>query len=212
MTWSPTGSNYVLDKRISISPGDHVTVTSSRGGIDYYYFGGGSNQPPVADDQSVTVTKDTAKVITLTASDPNGDPLTYGLVAQPAHGVLGGTAPYFTYTPATGYEGGDSFTFMANDGQVDGNVATVTITVSASVAEEVVILRAEYKGKTRQLTVEATSSLQPEVTMTLEGYGAMGFNATLSRYVFSKKVATAPATVTVRSSTGVSASSLVTMK
>src|SRR5262249_22013356 len=36
-----------------------------------------------------------------------------------------------TYTPAANYNGPDSFTFKANDGTVDSNVATVTITVDA---------------------------------------------------------------------------------
>ena len=36
----------------------------------------------------------------------------------------------FTYTPAANYNGPDSFTYKANDGTVDCNVATVTITVT----------------------------------------------------------------------------------
>jgi hypothetical protein len=35
-----------------------------------------------------------------------------------------------TYTPASGYSGPDSFTFKANDGTVDSNTATVSITVT----------------------------------------------------------------------------------
>jgi len=34
-----------------------------------------------------------------------------------------------TYTPAAGYYGADSFTFKANDGALDSNIATVSITV-----------------------------------------------------------------------------------
>ena len=37
----------------------------------------------------------------------------------------------FTYTPAANYNGPDSFTYRANDGTVDSNLATVTITVSS---------------------------------------------------------------------------------
>src|SRR5262249_48608969 len=51
--------------------------------------------------------------------------------AQPAHGTLSGTAPNVTYTPAANYNGADSFTFKANDGALDSNVATVAITVTA---------------------------------------------------------------------------------
>ena len=36
----------------------------------------------------------------------------------------------FTYTPAAGFTGSDSFTCKANDGTTDSNVVTVTITVN----------------------------------------------------------------------------------
>ena len=88
------------------------------------------NSPPVAINQAVTTNKNTAKAITLTASDPNNDPLTYSIVTQPSHGTItGGTGAGRTYTPNTGYVGPDSFTFKANDGTVDSNTATVSITV-----------------------------------------------------------------------------------
>ena len=61
----------------------------------------------------------------------DGDTLTCGGVARPAHGTLTGTAPNVTYTPAANYNGSDSFTFTVNDGTVDSNVATVSISVSA---------------------------------------------------------------------------------
>ena len=88
------------------------------------------NDAPVANVQSVTTAQDAPKAVTLTASDVDGDALTYILVALPAHGTLGGTAPNLTYTPAVNYNGPDSFTFKANDGTVDSNVATVSITVT----------------------------------------------------------------------------------
>src|SRR5207245_1486226 len=75
--------------------------------------------------------EDTAKAITLSATDVEGSPLTYAIVAGPAHGTLSGTAPALTYTPAANYNGLDSFTFKANDGSLDSNTATVTITVTA---------------------------------------------------------------------------------
>jgi len=88
------------------------------------------NDAPVADNQSVTTDEDLAVNITLTATDKELDPLTFTVVAQPAHGTLTGTAPNLIYTPATNYHGPDSFTFKVNDGTVDSNVATVTITVA----------------------------------------------------------------------------------
>ena len=92
---------------------------------------GVTNDAPVADDQAVTIAEDTPANITLTATDANGGTLIYSVVSQPAHGTLSGTAPDLTYTPAANYSGSDSFTFKANDGQADSNVATVTIQVTA---------------------------------------------------------------------------------
>src|SRR4030095_14010842 len=80
---------------------------------------------------SVTTDEDTAKAITLAATDAEGSTLTYTIVTGPAHGTLSGTAPALTYTPAANYNGADSFTFKANDGTADSNLATVTITVTA---------------------------------------------------------------------------------
>jgi hypothetical protein len=44
-----------------------------------------------------------------------------------------------TYTPNPGFVGTDTFTYTANDGMVDSNVATVTITVQKAATAEVSI-------------------------------------------------------------------------
>jgi len=84
---------------------------------------------PVADDQRVSILEETALPITLTASDVNNDPLVFSVIGMPAHGTLTGTAPLLTYTPNVNYFGTDSFTFKANDGTSDSNVATIIIDV-----------------------------------------------------------------------------------
>lgn len=89
-----------------------------------------ANDAPVANDQSVTTDRDTAKAITLTATDVDGDPLTWIIVDTPAHGTLSGTAPNLIYTPDENYYRQVSFTFKVNDGKVDSNVATVRISVT----------------------------------------------------------------------------------
>jgi hypothetical protein len=98
--------------------------------LKLFDIAGFENHPPVAANQSVTTAQDTAKPIVLSATDADGQSLTYSIVSQPAHGSLSGTAPNVTYTPTHGYFGADSFTFKANDGQADSNVATVSITVT----------------------------------------------------------------------------------
>ncbi len=89
------------------------------------------NDVPSASNQSVSTNEDTALQIALGASDADSTPLTLSLVAGPSHGTISGTAPNVTYTPAANYFGADSFTFKANDGALDSNVATVSITVNA---------------------------------------------------------------------------------
>jgi hypothetical protein len=91
------------------------------------------NDAPIASDQSVTTPEDTPVAITLTGSDVDGDSLTYTVVTQPQHGTLSGSGASLTYTPAADYSGPDGFTFRVNDGTVDSNVATVSVTVTPGV-------------------------------------------------------------------------------
>ena len=89
------------------------------------------NQAPVASNANLAVTEDIATAATLAVSDADNDALTYTITSNPSNGVLSGTAPNLTYTPTANYNGSDSFSFSANDGNFDSNVATVSITVSA---------------------------------------------------------------------------------
>jgi VCBS repeat-containing protein len=114
-----------------------ATVTNAAGGVRTgpawrFRTGGGGpvNQPPTANNHSVTTNEDTSAIVTLTAADPEGNPLTYTVVSNPAHGTLSGVPPSLIYQPAGDYAGADSFTFRVNDGQVNSNVATVSITVA----------------------------------------------------------------------------------
>ena len=84
---------------------------------------------PTAQSQAVTTSEDTPVGITLTATSPQGLPLTYTVLSAPTQGTLSGSAPNLTYTPNTGYVGADSFTFRANDGTSNSNTATVSITI-----------------------------------------------------------------------------------
>jgi len=92
------------------------------------------NRPPVADDQNVEADAGVAMDIELTASDEDGDTLTYTVVDPPLHGTLTGEAPNVTYTSECTYFGLDSFTFKANDGTVESNMAAVSITVKKAFA------------------------------------------------------------------------------
>jgi hypothetical protein len=70
----------------------------------------------------------------LGASDGDGDALTFSIVANGSKGtavIANAATGAFTYTPAPGATGSDSFTFKASDWLGDSNVATVQVTISA---------------------------------------------------------------------------------
>src|SRR5262249_23017013 len=71
------------------------------------------DRPPTADAQQLTTAEDTMLPLQLTGSDPDGDPLTFSIVDQPAHGALIGVAPALIYVPEHDYYGSDEFTFVA---------------------------------------------------------------------------------------------------
>ena len=92
---------------------------------------GALNDAPVAQDGSATGDEDKPIAGTLVATDTDGITLTYSLAAPATHGSVVVTPDgSYTYTPAADFNGSDSFTFVANDGETDSNIATVTLTVS----------------------------------------------------------------------------------
>ena len=68
--------------------------------------------------------------VKLEGRDFDGDTITYRIVAKPKHGTLSGTAPNLIYKSYTGYAGSDSFTYVANDGELDSEIATVNFDVT----------------------------------------------------------------------------------
>ena len=65
-------------------------------------------------------------------ADAEDDPLTAVVAASPLHGSLSLAGDgSFIYIPNSNFSGTDSFTYTANDGELDSSQATVTITVSA---------------------------------------------------------------------------------
>ena len=66
--------------------------------------------------------------------DPLGLVLAPSLLTGPAHGTLAlGSDGSFTYTPASGYLGPDSFTYQVSDGFAVSSPATVSLTVAPAV-------------------------------------------------------------------------------
>jgi hypothetical protein len=77
-----------------------------------------------------TLSVDAASGVLANDTDPEGDPLTAGLASNVSNGTLTLNADgSFTYTPNPGFEGSDSFIYVANDGDFNSNPTTVAITV-----------------------------------------------------------------------------------
>src|SRR5262249_4697673 len=66
-------------------------------------------------------------------TDPDGDALTAAGLTGPSHGTLAlGSDGSFTYMPADGYTGPDTFTYDASDGIRSNDPATVTLHAHAT--------------------------------------------------------------------------------
>ena len=90
------------------------------------------NDAPVAQDSAFTVAEGLVHVGAVSATDVDGDALTFALVSGPAFGTLVLNADgIFSYQAHDGSVGADSFSFKANDGLADSNVASVSITIIA---------------------------------------------------------------------------------
>jgi hypothetical protein len=85
------------------------------------------NRLPITGNASVVTGVNTRPAIPLSASDPENQPLTLRIVSQTIHGTVGLSGTVATYFPDPNYIGQDSFTFAAWDGQLNSNLATVTI-------------------------------------------------------------------------------------
>ena len=94
------------------------------------------NMPPTAGAEAYFVQSGStlnvaAPGVLANDADPEGTSLSAQLVGTVTHGTLNlGSNGGFTYTPAAGYTGPDSFTYRASDGQATSGVSTVSITVT----------------------------------------------------------------------------------
>ncbi|MBV1917764.1 MAG: tandem-95 repeat protein [Sphingomonadaceae bacterium] len=96
--------------------------------------GGSSNEAPTAEDASASTDEDTPVDVAVTASDPDGDTLTYSAGDATSGSVTGGTGGSFTYTPNANFSGSDSFSVTVTD--PDGETATSTVSVTVAAAAD----------------------------------------------------------------------------
>src|SRR5439155_479972 len=91
------------------------------------------NHPPVASNGSAATNQDVPVTGNLVATDVDGNALTFSIVTNGTKGaasITNAATGAFSYTPLPNVNGTDTFTFKANDGLLDSNVATVTVTIT----------------------------------------------------------------------------------
>ena len=126
--WLTAGLPNRDARAIGVGPNSGLYVSVNGAGV--WKLQTAANDVPVAQGQSVGTAEDTPVSLTLTATDPDAEPLTFSIAATPAHGTLSVSGASVIYTPAPNYNGPDNFMFKANDGRADSNVAMVSITVT----------------------------------------------------------------------------------
>ena len=210
------------------TPGNHTievraTGTSVVSNTISVEVAGSDNRAPVAaNDSGYSV--EVGKTLTIAKpgvlgndSDPDGNALTAEVETAPSRGTallnLDGS---FTYTPSGTTTGTDTFTYRAYDAALYSSAATVSIAVNAAtIGDQVTIVSAVWAKKTQTLTVTATSSAAPAAVLTVTGptfSGAMEYNRKTKRYTYQKVLSNPPASVTVVSDQGGTATKPVTQK
>ena len=118
---STNGFSAGMGMKNAVPRPKHVTTTAS------------INDIPIANDITVSTneTKFISLDITLDVTDADGDALTYSIESNASNATTSLNGDIVTYVPTTDWNGSDSFTYKANDGIVDSNIATVNITVVA---------------------------------------------------------------------------------
>jgi len=148
------------------------------------------NDPPVANNDSVTTQKNTAVTINVLANDTDvdGDALSVTNLTQPTNGTTTLNADNtVTYIPNLDFTGTDTFTYTANDGTVDSNVATVSITVNPAaptawmnidLSKQVVV---KWWRVTAKVTVTETDASGPAIAdATVDGTWSGVYSGTVS--------------------------------
>jgi len=134
------GSNYHLDVNSPCkNKADSRMATSKDIDNDNRPIGNGfdmgadeaQNAAPIVNNLNVSTDEDLAATILLQAVDEEADQLLFTIVRPPEHGSLSYDFPNVLYTPNKDYNGVDTFTYQANDGFLDSEIANVNIEIQA---------------------------------------------------------------------------------
>ena len=160
---NPTDANGDNVYQVRVQVWDTIGITT--GVQDISVTVTNVNETPAAQNGSFDVSEDSALSGSVLATDPDSNPLTYSLV-DPVDGLTFNSDGTFTFTPGAAFQSlndGESaavtFQYRANDGALDSNVATVTITVQG----------VDENGAPTAENVIATGNEDTLITVTLDG-------------------------------------------
>ena len=136
-TYNPNGQFEYLQAGNSTIDSFIYTVSDGNGGTDTATVTitiNGVNDPPVAVNDSAVTNEGTPVIIDVlnNDSDADGDTLTVDSVTQGTNGSVINNGSNVTYTPATAFNGTDSFSYTISDGNGGTDTATVTINVTVT--------------------------------------------------------------------------------
>ncbi|MDO8271785.1 MAG: Ig-like domain-containing protein [Gammaproteobacteria bacterium] len=133
LTINPTANlAYGTTYTIALSTGAVADTAGNALAAVSYNFNTVANNAPVVGNAQLAATEDTSVSGAVpTATDADGQSVTYAVAEGPAHGTITLTADgKFVYTPLTNYSGADKFTFTASDGVATSAPGQVVITIA----------------------------------------------------------------------------------
>jgi hypothetical protein len=123
------GSTFAQPQSVSVSPDGLSVYLPSFAGESLTTLT--RETGPVCQGTTASTAYQTPVTVTLSCTDADGDAVTLALASGPTHGSLGPIGPTVTYTPAAGFSGVDSFTFIASDATNASAPTTATIAVGS---------------------------------------------------------------------------------
>ncbi len=191
LTWSislpasngtATATGTGLSKSISYTPTANyngtdsfvVMVDDGSGGTDTITVNvtiTAVNDDPDAVDDNATTPQDTAVAINVLSNDSDieNDTLTVSSVTNGSNGTVANLGTSVVYTPTTGYEGPDSFTYTISDGNGGSDTATVTVTVGRNYIYLPMVVKPGPQAPDLVITSLAATSSTVEVVLTNQG-------------------------------------------
>lgn len=159
---------------------------------------------PIANSVSVTTNEYNSTKITLSATSFDGNPLTYSIVSNPAHGTISSinSANCLTssspsgetvstqssctviYTPNFDYAGTDSFTYKAQTQFLSSNATTISITVNGiSLTPSAIVGPNQIVNAGTTVTLNGSSSIDPRYNESLKYITSNSVPLPLSNYL-----------------------------